>query len=238
VYYADYESEPVAIAAAPTPQTTVTWAEAQLLLHFMASYEPFHCQITGGGCDSRAAAMNWLLEQMGVDSRKIYVIGQASALTVSGKIEPWSHHVAPVVRLAHAADPTLPPDLAPGMDLVLDPALDRAPITVGEWLSRFGQSHYNKELGHYIELIDRPLGEKPNPQTTDREPTQPVNRNYYYITDRFDDHHAPDRYLYQDGWNAAVILAYETAMIELLDHSIRRERQRTERAQRTQRSRR
>lgn len=211
---------------APTPTATVTATEAQMLLDLMAAYPPFHAHRTDGGCDARAAAMTWLMEQMGIESRKIYVIGpgsMASAITTNGDIEGWEHHVAPVVRLDDGGD---------GIDVVLDPALSLTPLTVPQWVGRFGRQRFNTRDGHFLEHLTYPLGRKPVTAVMDREETAPIPMRYYYISSRFGDHHTPEKYLYEDGWNPAMILGYEQQMTEVLDPALRIARERRETAAR------
>lgn len=162
----------------PTPVESVSLADARALLDLFENLGPLACAITDEGCEGRAMAMTWLMEQMGIESRKIYAMSGGEEMYGLSRhgAKLWNYHVAPVIRVRGPRG-GLP------VDMVLDPALAENPITVPQWLSFMGRKTAHPLLGTYIDAADFP---EVDPVDGPENGLEGAVTFHHFVTERFD----------------------------------------------------
>ncbi len=109
------------------PGPLLSPAAAQRLFDEVKHLEGVPWEVTDDGCGERAMIAAAHMAERGVRSVKVFVVGDLVLPGDDRNVE-WSFHVAPAVFVSGGD----------GVEVVvLDPAISRAPLPLGDWLARF-----------------------------------------------------------------------------------------------------
>jgi hypothetical protein len=88
----------------------------------------------GIGCESRAYAMNLIMDEMCINSAKAFV--ESEKIQLEGHSWSWYYHVAPIV-LVRSGDTTIP--------FIMDPAIFDSAVPLTTWIEKLREQHYYNE---------------------------------------------------------------------------------------------
>lgn len=106
----------------------ISMEKAQMLFDYIEDQDQIPFFYPEDGCYARAMEMARILDQMGVNSAKIFVEGDLVVKTYRTpfRFAIWDYHVAPVIAVRDRGDIKL---------MTLDPSIMKRPVTVDEWVS-------------------------------------------------------------------------------------------------------
>ena len=106
----------------------ISMEKAQMLFDYIDDQDQIPFFYPEEGCYARAMEMVRILDQMGVNSAKIFVEGDLVVKTYRTpfRFVLWDYHVAPVIAVRDRGEVKL---------MTLDPSIMKKPVTVDEWVS-------------------------------------------------------------------------------------------------------
>lgn len=133
------ETEFRRLHSSPRPlRTEVTEAEAERLFAQLQSDPDLPFRFPEDGCFARAHRMAQLLELKGIESKKVFLIGNLQSKSSCADPNPKRGSVAGEVKFAFHVAPSITVLRADGsrVKVVLDPSMARAPQTFEAWKSK------------------------------------------------------------------------------------------------------
>lgn len=192
----------------PTPIAALTESELGELVEVLQQFKPLVLQIDSEGCASRTGAINWLLEQMGVYSKKVYITANhgCSKLATRTRVKGhrrWNFHVAPLVYKKVEGTEEVQP-------VIIDLSLDQKPLSIPEWLAHFRVALSSMNPGS----ATRPAEFKFFDVTNAEEGFKGAPKDMYHFRERFDhlDTH-PNHRITQ--WRVGDLRRYRQQLLEL-----------------------
>ncbi len=106
----------------------ISMEKAQMLFDYIEDQDQIPFFYPEEGCYARAMEMARILDQMGVNSAKVFVEGDLVVKTYRTpfRFVLWDYHVAPVIAVRDGEEIKL---------MTLDPSIMKRPVTVDEWVA-------------------------------------------------------------------------------------------------------
>ncbi len=128
---ANHEAAPAASGPHGSPGNPLSAAEASALFAQMAGQQDIAFRYVIDGCYARTHLMMRRMQARGIQARKVWSFARApqelihikTPLVRGGHVD-WDYHVAPVVAVRYSNGV---------FNMVIDPSLFKAPVTVDDW---------------------------------------------------------------------------------------------------------